>query len=76
MCQKTAQALGGRRGERRETMRGVCCETRTVCTTDARPTELGTISRTMFNCNIQIQHLKFTCIMADYEFRVFTNAYC
>lgn len=44
MCQKTAQALGGRRGERRETMRGVCCETRTVCTTaaDARPTELGT----------------------------------
>lgn len=42
MCQKTAQALGGRRGERRETMRGVGCETRAVCTTaaDARPTEL------------------------------------
>lgn len=40
MCQKTAQAqaLGGRRGERRETMRGVCCETRAVCTTIDRPT--------------------------------------
>lgn len=40
MCQKTAQAqaLGGRRGERRETMRGACCETRAVCTTADRPT--------------------------------------
>lgn len=37
MCQKTAQALGGRCGERRETMRGVCCETRAVCTTIDRP---------------------------------------
>lgn len=35
MYQKTAQALGGRRShsERRETMRGACCETRAVCTT-------------------------------------------